>query len=109
MKRDEFQGEIAERTLLCGAGNEPNNPRSCWTTRRETVYGFAAYLGLHYGTVDQELLLRNEYLVAENRILREQINGRLLLLTEAPANAIAATANHCLIVPPWRGPRPAGV
>ena len=29
------------------------------------------------GTVDQELLLRNEYLVAENRILREQINGRL--------------------------------
>ena len=31
------------------------------------------------GTVDQELLLRNEYLVAENRILREEINGRLLL------------------------------
>ena len=31
------------------------------------------------GTVDQELLARNEYLVAENRILREQINGRLLL------------------------------
>ena len=31
------------------------------------------------GTVDQELLLRNEYLVAENRILRSQVNGRLLL------------------------------
>src|SRR6266849_8796244 len=31
------------------------------------------------GTVDQELLLRNEYLVAENRILRDQVNGRLLL------------------------------
>jgi putative transposase len=31
------------------------------------------------GTVNQELLLRNEYLVAENRILREQINRRLLL------------------------------
>jgi transposase InsO family protein len=31
------------------------------------------------GTVDQELLLRNEYLIAENRILREQVNGRLLL------------------------------
>jgi putative transposase len=31
------------------------------------------------GTVDQELLLRNEYLVAENRILREQVDGRLLL------------------------------
>ena len=31
------------------------------------------------GTVDQELLLRNEYLGAENRILRAQIKGRLLL------------------------------
>ena len=31
------------------------------------------------GSVDQELLLRNEYLVAENRILRNQIRGRLRL------------------------------
>jgi hypothetical protein len=31
------------------------------------------------GTVDQELLLRHEYLVAENRILKAQIKGRLHL------------------------------
>jgi hypothetical protein len=31
------------------------------------------------GTVDQELLLRNEYLAADNRILRAQIEGRLLV------------------------------
>src|SRR5512145_2750892 len=31
------------------------------------------------GTVDQELLLRNEYLVTENRILRSQITGRVRL------------------------------
>ena len=31
------------------------------------------------GTVDQELLLRNEYLTAENRILRAKIKGQLLL------------------------------
>jgi hypothetical protein len=31
------------------------------------------------GSVDQELLLRSEYLVAENRILRARIKGRLLL------------------------------
>ena len=31
------------------------------------------------GTVDQELLLRNEYIVAENRILKAQIKGRLHL------------------------------
>jgi hypothetical protein len=29
--------------------------------------------------VDQELLLRNEYLVAENRILKSQLKGRLKL------------------------------
>jgi len=29
------------------------------------------------GSVDEELLLRNEYLAAENRVLRDQINGRL--------------------------------
>ena len=31
------------------------------------------------GSVDEELLLRNEYLVTENRILRDQIKGRLKL------------------------------
>ena len=31
------------------------------------------------GTVDQELLVRNEYLVTENRILRLQIKGRIQL------------------------------
>src|SRR2546427_4747694 len=31
------------------------------------------------GTVDQELMLRNEYLVSENRILRSQIKGRVRL------------------------------
>src|SRR5207237_7004819 len=31
------------------------------------------------GTVNQELLLRNEYLVTENRILRERIKGRVRL------------------------------
>jgi hypothetical protein len=31
------------------------------------------------GTVDQELLARNEYLAAENRILKSQLNRRLKL------------------------------
>ena len=31
------------------------------------------------GSVDQELLLRNEYLAAENRILRAQLSGCLRL------------------------------
>jgi len=37
------------------------------------------------GTVNQELLLRNEYLAAENRILKAQIKGRLLLSEEEKA------------------------
>ena len=31
------------------------------------------------GSVDEDLLLRNEYLAAENRILRGQVEGRLKL------------------------------
>jgi putative transposase len=31
------------------------------------------------GTVDQQLLVRNEYLVTEDRILRNQIKGRVRL------------------------------
>jgi putative transposase len=31
------------------------------------------------GALDQELLARNEYLAAENRILKSQLNGRLKL------------------------------
>src|SRR4051794_36892117 len=31
------------------------------------------------GSINQELLLRNEYLAAENRILKSQIQGRLRL------------------------------
>jgi hypothetical protein len=31
------------------------------------------------GTVDEEILLRNEYLATENRILRGQLKGRLRL------------------------------
>jgi hypothetical protein len=40
---------------------------------------WAQLLSYVTGTVNQELLLRNEYLGAENRILRGQIKGRLLL------------------------------
>ena len=40
---------------------------------------WARILAYITGTVDQELLLRNEYLVAENRILRAQLKDRLRL------------------------------
>ena len=37
---------------------------------------WARILAYVTGTVDQELLARNEYLAAENRILKAQLNGR---------------------------------
>jgi hypothetical protein len=40
---------------------------------------WARILAYVTGTVDQELLARNEYLVAENRILKAQLNGQLKL------------------------------
>ncbi len=41
--------------------------------------GWIKLLAYISGSVDQELLLRNEYLGAENRILRSQITGRVQL------------------------------
>src|SRR6516165_7780150 len=46
---------------------------------------WAQLLAYVTGTVDQELLLRNEYLAEENRILKAQIKGRLLLSEEEKA------------------------
>jgi putative transposase len=43
------------------------------------VMDWARILAYVSGTVDQELLARNEYLAAENRILKAQLNGRLKL------------------------------
>jgi hypothetical protein len=43
---------------------------------------WAQLLAYVAGTVDRELLLRNEYLATENRILNAQIEGRLLLSQE---------------------------
>ena len=40
---------------------------------------WARILAYVTGTVDQELLARNEYLAAENRILNVKLNGRLKL------------------------------
>ena len=40
---------------------------------------WARMLAYVTGTVNQECQLRNEYLTAENRILRDQIQNRLLL------------------------------
>jgi hypothetical protein len=54
---------------------------------------WARMLAYITGTVDQELPLRNEYLAAENRILRAQIKGRLLL-SDAEKATLAELAHR---------------
>jgi hypothetical protein len=54
---------------------------------------WARMLSYITGTVDQELLLRNEYLAAENRVLRAQISGRLLL-SDAEKATLAEIAHR---------------
>ena len=56
------------------------------------------------GTVDQDLLLRNEYLTAENRTLRGQIKDRLVL-SEGEKATLAEIA-HRLGQRRWRTWRP---
>jgi putative transposase len=56
---------------------------------------WARLLAYITGTVNQELLLRNECLAAENRILRGQIKGRLLL-SEGGEKATLAEIAHRL-------------
>jgi putative transposase len=51
--------------------------------------GWKQLLASITGSVDEELRLRNAYLAAENRILRNQIKTRRLLLTDAERKTLA--------------------
>ena len=51
---------------------------------------WARMLAYVTGTVNQALLLRNQYLAAENRILKAQIKGRMRLSEDEKAT------NKCL-------------
>jgi hypothetical protein len=53
------------------------------------VIGWKKLLAYMTGSVDQELLLRNEHLVTENRVLRQQITGRVHL-TDGERKTLAA-------------------
>src|SRR5215470_16450556 len=55
---------------------------------RECHMDWKTMLAYISGSVDEELLLRNEYLAAENRILRDQLKGRVQL-TDAERQTLA--------------------
>ena len=68
-----------------------------------------ALLAYITGSVDQELLLRNEYLVNENRILRQQITGRVRL-SDGERKTLADIGKGDVlkveISPTWKATRP---
>ena len=59
---------------------------------------WARMLAYITGTVDQELLLRNEYLVAENRILKAQLKTPLRL-TDAERATLAVVLIASVVKP----------
>src|SRR5260370_2562113 len=69
-----------ESVITIGWNAQGDPWRGLWVREREgEVMEWARILAYITGTVDQELLLRNESLVAENRILKSLLKGRLKL------------------------------
>jgi hypothetical protein len=52
-------------------------------------------------TMDRELLVRNEYLAAENRILRNQLKGRPRLLDDEIGHRLGARPSVRWRLPVW--------
>ena len=65
---------------------------------RVRLMDWARILAYVTGMVDQELLARNEYLAAENRILRAQLKGRLQL-SDAERATLGEIENSWLYSP----------
>ena len=53
---------------------------------------WARLLAYVTGLVNQRLLLQNEYLIAENRLLRERLGGRRIIFTDAERRNLAEKA-----------------
>jgi hypothetical protein len=71
--RDFLAQQLSETSVACTIRVRRSRLGRLWSD-----LGSHACLNIN-GTLDQELLLANEDLAAENRILRAQIKGRLLL------------------------------
>ena len=65
--------------MVSGLDTAYNSDVLSQSKREEIRIDWAYILAYVTGMVNEELLLRNEYLVTENRILRAQLKGRLLL------------------------------
>ena len=67
---------VKQLKRLMARGSARSRPVGAWREPRKMVGRLLAYVT---GSVNQELLLQNEYLAAENRILRAKVPSRLRL------------------------------
>ena len=67
---------------------------------------WARVLAYVTGTVDQELLARNEYLAAENRILKAQLKGRLARTSTRPSSPMPLLSGCACSCRRWASPPP---
>src|SRR5262249_51365229 len=94
--------QTLQRRQLLGQVKIPGGPAEriagshrglSWTFAMSDRFHWARLLTFVSGLVNQELLLRNEYLAAENRILRAQLPSRLRL-SDAERSTLAEIANR---------------
>jgi hypothetical protein len=71
-----------------------------------TLMEWTRILAYITGTVDQELLLLNEYLAAENRILMAKLNGRPFAARQSKTGPQRQLAIHLMVEQAHRRGRP---
>ena len=74
-----FRSRVASHLVVSYSLGMIRDKGTLAATRIGALMEWTRILAYITGSVDQELLLRNEYLSAENRILRAQVKGRLAL------------------------------
>ena len=70
---------VSSLHLSKGCLNPPSRSDTYSSSAEGVAIDWKTMLTYISGSVDEELLLPNEYLVVENRVLRNQIQGRLRL------------------------------
>ena len=70
---------VSSLHLPQGRLNRPSQSDTYSSSAEGVAMDWKTMLTYISGSVDEELLLRNEYLVVENRVLRNQLQGRLRL------------------------------
>ena len=93
---------VSSLHLSKGCLNPPSRSDTYSSSAEGVAMDWKTMLGYVSGSVDEKLLLRNGYLVAENRVLRNQIQGRLRLTDAKRPGATVLSPFVFLDTTGWR-------